>query len=619
MQATTSSRAPGRVLACLGLLLTAAVAVADESRATPPDGMVLVPAGPSSAPKSLRQGEREFSPGAWTRLDELPAAGLRARLEQLPAAARQRALEQLRRVAFPEQDFLGSMRVDRGGRIYYADSFGVAVPVDLGRTGSGTTALDGDVPVSPFPAELIFHSRPGSVSTIYLDFDGESVTSSLWNTYDELGRTTIPAVPYSEDSDRTTFSGDERRHIKEAWQRVAEDFAPFNVDVTTELPNPPNAITVHVLVTANHDANGQLNPWGNYGGVAYLDTWGRYNNYVWCYVSGAAIGECASHEVGHTLNLTHDGLTGCPNPADCEYYSGHGTGETSWAPIMGNPYARNVTQWSAGEYYRANNSQNDRSEIGQRLGYRADDHGNSLAGATPLVIAAGTIGSTNPETDPWDTNPANKGVIQGGADAADVFSFPWAGSISLSVRPWIVPGGYTRGGNLDVRADLQDANGTTVASSDPSGTTEAFIQANLQPGNYYLVVQNSATGNPFGPNPDGYTTYGSAGQFFISATGGDADGDGVPDPIDNCIAVANPAQCDSDGDGYGNACDGDLNNNGTTNAQDTALFRQQLGQPSTGPGYDNADINCNGAVNAQDTTLFRVLLGKPPGPSGLHP
>jgi Thrombospondin type 3 repeat len=112
----------------------------------------------------------------------------------------------------------------------------------------------------------------------------------------------------------------------------------------------------------------------------------------------------------------------------------------------------------------------------------------------------------------------------------------------------------------------------------------------------------------------------------------DADGDGVADAIDpdddndtvldtadNCTLLSNPTQCDSDGDGYGNRCDGDLNDNDFTNSQDTTLFRQQLGQPSVGPTYNEADLNCNGVVNSQDTTLFRQLLGSPPGPSGLHP
>jgi hypothetical protein len=124
---------------------------------------------------------------------------------------------------------------------------------------------------------------------------------------------------------------------------------------------------------------------------------------------------------------------------------------------------------------------------------------------------------------------------------------------------------------------------------------------------------------------DPYPTVGSAG-FDLDAVGvlhvaapTDTDGDGVPDSGDNCTQVANASQCDSDGDGYGNRCDGDFNGNGATNAQDTVLLRQQLGQPSVAPGYHPADLNCNGAVNAQDTTLFRSLLGKPPGPSAPYP
>ena len=98
----------------------------------------------------------------------------------------------------------------------------------------------------------------------------------------------------------------------------------------------------------------------------------------------------------------------------------------------------------------------------------------------------------------------------------------------------------------------------------------------------------------------------------------DQDGDGRGNVCDNCRNLANntgvAAQCNSDADAFGNRCDGDLNGNNSTNAQDTTLFRQGLGQASTAPFYNRADINCNGSVNAQDTTLYRTLLGSPPGP-----
>jgi hypothetical protein len=148
--------------------------------------------------------------------------------------------------------------------------------------------------------------------------------------------------------------------------------------------------------------------------------------------------------------------------------------------------------------------------------------------------------------------------------------------------------------------------------------------SNLQPAGYYAVPDsgfeiggwrflfNRGFQNYQGTWPQYYAWPVRTGDF-------DSDGDGALDHDDNCMLVANASQCDSDGDGYGNRCDGDLNDNGAVNAQDTTLYRQQLGQPSAAPSYNEADLNCNGNVNAQDTTLFRQLLGSPPGPSGLVP
>jgi beta-glucanase (GH16 family) len=108
-------------------------------------------------------------------------------------------------------------------------------------------------------------------------------------------------------------------------------------------------------------------------------------------------------------------------------------------------------------------------------------------------------------------------------------------------------------------------------------------------------------------------------DYWIYENLTDFDSDGVLEYLDNCTQHANATQIDSDNDGFGNRCDGDINNNGSTNAFDTPLFRAQLGQPSVPPTYNAADINANGSVNAFDTPLFRQLLGQPPGPSGYAP
>ena len=84
----------------------------------------------------------------------------------------------------------------------------------------------------------------------------------------------------------------------------------------------------------------------------------------------------------------------------------------------------------------------------------------------------------------------------------------------------------------------------------------------------------------------------------------DLNGDGILDSVDNCTTYANADQFDGDGDGFGNRCDGDFNNNRATNSQDTTIFRDSLG--SSNP---ITDLNHDGIVNAQDTIIFRSLVG----------
>jgi hypothetical protein len=91
----------------------------------------------------------------------------------------------------------------------------------------------------------------------------------------------------------------------------------------------------------------------------------------------------------------------------------------------------------------------------------------------------------------------------------------------------------------------------------------------------------------------------------------DTDNDGVPDSRDNCVATANPTQRDSDGDGYGDVCDGDPNNDGLVNSLDLALVRAAFG--TANPGL--ADLNGDGNVNALDLALIRGRFGAAPGPS----
>ncbi len=91
----------------------------------------------------------------------------------------------------------------------------------------------------------------------------------------------------------------------------------------------------------------------------------------------------------------------------------------------------------------------------------------------------------------------------------------------------------------------------------------------------------------------------------------DLDRDGILDSTDNCLITSNPKQGDPDLDGYGNACDGDFDQDLDTDEDDFDIL--------IGGGCSPiCDLDEDGIVgNSNDVTMFFSLFGAPPGPSGL--
>src|SRR5436190_1350609 len=197
-----------------------------------------------------------------------------------------------------------------------------------------------------------FSSLPGANHTIYLDFDGHVTQNTAWNKNWSNPKITSPA--YDIDGNANSFSSTELANIESAWKRVAEDYIPFQVNVTTVDPGVEalrrygagdTKWGVRVVITSDTEGTGA-------GGIGYVGsfTWSS-DTPVFVYTKGEkSIAEAASHEAGHSLGLAHDGTN------RDEYYAGHGSGDASWAPLMGVGYYKNVTTWSRGEYKNASNA-----------------------------------------------------------------------------------------------------------------------------------------------------------------------------------------------------------------------------------------------------------------------
>lgn len=330
-------------------------------------------------------------------------------------------------------------------------------------------------------------SLPTAQATIFLDFDGHYVTSSIWN-----GGNPLNCAP----------SGMNDTQITEIFNRVSEDYRPFNVNITTDSTvflAAPLAQRIRIIVTTT-------SAWyQGVGGVAFVGsfTWGDDTPaFVFTDRLGPfnpkTVAESCSHESGHTVGLSHQSKYDNNCTLLATYNDGDGTGETGWAPIMGNSYYKNHTGWSNGPTPGGCNSLQDNLTIittKNGFSYRTDDHSNDPNNnPTPMVInnkafsVSGIISTTG-----------DKDVFQ--------LDLPQTGSLHLSALPFSV-GPNDNGADLDIKVTLLNSQMQTIGVYDPSDILDVVLDTTLTSGRYYVALDG--TGNSFSSN------YGSLGSYTIS-------------------------------------------------------------------------------------------------------
>ncbi len=349
----------------------------------------------------------------------------------------------------------------------------------LGMPAKKTVAADGTIENAPqnYPTNapapvynnnvVSLQSLPGAKAVVYLDFNGGPGPWIGWGNF--------VALP----------SGATNAQIRDVWQRVAEDYQGFNVNITTDIKvfnaATPNSRQHTMITPTNTAAPGA-------GGVAYENSFNTSADEVnWAfYTTGKTPRKCARMRSATPSGFptwARTSRTVRAAPRTVNTTSGQGSGDVGWAPIMGAGYYDNLTQFSKGDYSNPSNTEDQLSIVANNnnsLAYRADDDGATFATAKYLEILD-------------DNTVSNEGILETTGDVdAYRFTVTASSSVSITVNP------VNASPDLDILASIYKSDDSTlITSADPTKTTlPATVTATLPAGDYTLRVTGTGYGNP---------------------------------------------------------------------------------------------------------------------------
>ena len=342
-----------------------------------------------------------------------------------------------------------------------------------------------------------FSSNPGAPNTIYLDFNGflgsfryeELVQLIFYSTVERS--VTASFTTFDMDGSGLTLSQQERQAIELIWAIVAEDYSPFDVNVTTV---PPDNSTSNLQVVIG--TIGNANPWfeNSLGFGGYNSFNNDFPNIVFVAADRILsrngdvdfIGISASHEAGHAFGLRHSSVVERNADGTCSVIREYNPGNSEISPIMGNG-SGNRTLWA--------NDDSWRPQLGgtKQFYERKDD----------IYKLRYVLGER--QTEPENLSQQGNSVTGSG-----VISYPgqhdywWfetcAGDVSFDVT---VPQGIN---NLDVKVQITDQWGNVkIDWVAPSDSFNATIRGRLNAGYYRLVIKGNGL-------------YGDVGQYKIQGT-----------------------------------------------------------------------------------------------------
>ena len=361
----------------------------------------------------------------------------------------------------------------------------------------------------------ILNSNPNSKAIIHLDFDG-GITS-----YASQG----DIQPYREGD---VFTDEEAQLVFKIWHDVAENFAMFDINVTTVAPDKSKNPTAHILCSR--------------GGSSFAaQSWGEPDQEADRASALANVGygrsltsSYATHELGHLVGLLpHQAAF----DADGNLIDNYRTND-EWlrSPFLGSYDASSIYgHWSnntavggvvVDEVPRMAADIVDKLEsfgFAGGDGFRPDDHSNSFDQATKVEIS-GEVQYLDLYELKAEKGEA-KGIIERFNDI-DSFEFDWSGGhacISATATRCIADT-FIFASSVGLRLKLFDQSGNIIATNfeENPGDTRAQISQDLPPGKYFVQV-SGAQGE------------GDMGSYFLriipplELSPIDSDGDGITD------------------------------------------------------------------------------------------
>ena len=351
-------------------------------------------------------------------------------------------------------------------------------------------------------------SRPGAPVTVYLDFDGEVLTDTNWNV--QSGSASLNFVAAAVGT--TEFRN-------QVWAAVAEDFAPFNINVTTTRPSDAalyktsaddNEYASHVIITDSYDevlpaaANTSGLAWGGGAGSEFLTGALVFTEGVSggnpAAAAAKSVADTASHEAAHNFGLDHDGIDGSPTGE--YYYPTAGV----WGPIMGATYDVPLSQWSDGSYAGATNLQDDLAVITDRGAAATPVTSITLPDGTPYDGPVCAVGDANPTAPkPGDVFLVAVGGVCDGTGEQLVLTFTFTDRADAAEDEV--------GNTTDTATTLDNADGTFAATGVVLNAADVDVFRVTTNGGEITATVDVAN---IGPNLDAkLSLLDSAGQIVV--------------------------------------------------------------------------------------------------------